>query len=182
MILLIDACAREESRTRRIANKVIDKLSDDVTVLNLYDEGLVPLDNDKLNFRDSAIAKADYSNDMFKYAKQFRDADTIVFAAPYWDLSFPSIVKCYIESLCVNGITFVYGEDGRPKGLCKANKLIYVTTAGGFIQENDHGYGYIKDLANILFGITDVSLIKAEGLDIRGADIEGILKEVEEKI
>ena len=55
---------------------------------------------------------------MFYYARQFAEADQIVIAAPFWDLSFPAILKAYMEQITVSGITFEY-INGRPCGRCK---------------------------------------------------------------
>ena len=74
------------------------------------------------------------------------------------------------------GITFVYTEDGQPRGLCRAKKLTYVTTAGGPVYSADYGYGYVRALATIFYGIGETRLIKAENLDILGADVEALLK------
>ena len=57
-----------------------------------------------------------------------------------------------------------------------------MTTAGGYILSDDFGFGYVKALANTFYGIEDVRQIKAEGLDIVGADVEEILKSVEIKL
>ncbi|MBQ7193498.1 MAG: NAD(P)H-dependent oxidoreductase [Synergistaceae bacterium] len=107
----------------------------------------------------------------------FASADEIVIAAPYWDLSFPASLKNYVEAINVVGLTFGYGEDGRPYGLCRAKRLVYVTTAGGPILNEAYGYGYVRELAQGFYGIPEVVLVKAEGLDIVGADVEGILGE-----
>lgn len=61
--------------------------------------------------------------------------------------------------------------------MCRGKKLTYVTTAGGYIPEEDHGFGYIKSLAEIFWNIQDVRYYKAEGLDIVGADVEGALRQ-----
>ena len=168
MLLLINACAREESRTLPLALKKAEETnSGEILTVNLYDAPPAPLDASALIKRDAFVAAGDYSDDMFAYARQFREADEIIIAAPYWDLSFPAILKCYVENICVNGLTFRYTEDGRPEGLCKAKKLTYVTTAGGFIPERDFGYSYIKELCSQLFGIGETECIKREGLDIR---------------
>ncbi len=39
---------------------------------------------------------------MFLYAKDFAESDIIVIAAPYWDLSFPSILKVKANLLPVS--------------------------------------------------------------------------------
>ena len=105
--------------------------------------------------------------------------ETIVIAAPYWDLSFPAMLKQYLEQINVVGITFKYTEEGVPVGLCRARKLFYVTTAGGFYAPEDFGFGYVKALAQNYYGIPDVRKIEADGLDIDGADVDAIMKAAE---
>ncbi len=182
MVLLINACARPESRTLPLARKAAKKISSDVNVLNLYEKKALPLDYESLSKREAFVNNKDYNDEMFNFAHQFKAAETIVIAAPYWDLSFPSILKCYFESVCVQGLTFYYNEKGMPVGLCLAKKLIYVTTAGGYIPENNYGFNYIKQLCSDFFGINDAVCIKAQGLDIYSADVEDILKKAEEEI
>ena len=112
MVLLINACARPESRTLPLAFKAAEKISSEVDVLNLYEKRAVPLDYESLSKRETFVNNKDYADEMFNFAHQFKAADTIVIAAPYWDLSFPSILKCYFESVCVQGLTFYYNEKG----------------------------------------------------------------------
>ena len=155
MTLFINCCVREESRTDRLARAVLQKLGGDFTELNLYEEKLKPLDKETLNKRTALIEQGDYCDSMFDYAKQFASADTIVIAAPYWDLSFPATLKTYIEN-------------------------IYVTTAGG-PYDPTYSYGYIESLAKNFFGISETHLVKAEMLDVEGNDAEEILKREIEK-
>ena len=180
MVLYINACVRDESRTDRLAKKLLGSLGD-YTELKLSENNLKPLDKDTLEYRSELIAKGQFDNDMFKYARQFADADIIVISAPFWDLSFPAILKTYIENIYITGLVSKYGEDGRPVGLCKASKLYYVTTAGG-PYVGKYSYDYIKDLAMGAFGIKDTELIYAEMLDIVGNDPEKILCDVIETI
>ena len=177
-VLLINACARAESRTLPLAKKAAAKISADYSIVNLFEKKLKPVDKETLAKRDSFIDANDFSDDMFLLAKQFKEAEDIVIAAPYWDLSFPSVLKCYLEAICVNGLTFKYGENGIPVSLCNAKRLIYVTTAGGYIGEANFGYDYIKALFAGLFGVSNSVCIKAEGLDIYGNDTEEILNNV----
>ena len=88
------------------------------------------------------------------------------------------MLKQYIEHINVLGITFEYTPEGIPKGLCKAKKLYYVMTAGGTFVPEEYGFGYIKALAQSFYGIKEVELIKAVGLDIVGADVDAIMNEV----
>ena len=175
MILFVNACVREESRTRRIAEHLLQKLNDDIKEVDLHKLDFPRVEEDFINWRNDASVQSNFLDETFDLAKDFAQADKIVIAAPYWDLSFPASLKQYIEQINVLGITFAYTEDGQPKGLCKAKKLYYVTTAGGPIYSDAYGFGYVKALAQTFYGIQDVAQIKAEGLDLIGADVEGIL-------
>ena len=83
--------------------------------------------------------------------------------------------KAYIEQIMVNTITFTY-EENRPRGLCRAERLVYVTTAGGYVGDNDFGYTYIRAIGEML-GIPRCVRVCAEGLDIQGNDGEALLAE-----
>lgn len=175
MTLFVNCCPREDSRTERLAGKLLETLGGYEEV-NPEKEGLVPVDNERLKYRTALLEKGDLSDEIFRYAKQFAAADTIVIAAPFWDLSFPSVLKIYIENIYVTGIVSEYDENGAPKGLCKAKKLYYVTTAGGAYDAR-FSFDYLKALAEDYFGIEETVLIKAEMLDIIGNDAEEILTE-----
>ncbi len=177
-ILFINTCVRQESRTLRLAKHLLARLDGEITEVS--PDKCRPLDAEGLKRRDELLAKARLSAPEFEEAQRFARADIIVIAAPYWDLSFPAQLKIYTENITVCGITFVYTENGVPKGLCKAKKLYYVTSSGGPIVQN-MGFEYISALASGFYGIKDIKFVSAEGLDIYGADVEGILEEAEQK-
>ncbi|MCR5206909.1 MAG: NAD(P)H-dependent oxidoreductase [Eubacterium sp.] len=181
MILYINCCVRSESRTDRIARALLTKLGNEYTELYLPSLGLKPLSEEMLEKRTGLIESGDYSNGMFTLAKQFASADKIVVSAPYWDLSFPSLLKLYIENIYVTGIVSEYASDGAPHGLCKASELIYVTTAGGPYVP-DYSFGYIKELAENYLGIAKATLVKAEMLDVDGFNPEEIVNETIAKL
>ena len=181
-ILLINACVRPDSRTMELAQTLLKKLKGDVEEARLYDMPLPALDLKGMERRNQACEKKDFSDPVFAAAKQFAVADTIVIAAPYWDLMFPAVLKNYLENITVSGLTFRYSEQGRPQSLCQAKKLYYVTTSGGFIGQNDFGFSYVKALAENFFGIADVYRYAAEGLDIFGADVDKILSKAKQTI
>ncbi|MBQ1327240.1 MAG: NAD(P)H-dependent oxidoreductase [Eubacterium sp.] len=53
-----------------------------------------PLVNEEFIDRREELKNAGkYDDDMFLLARDFRDADEIVIAAPYYDLSFPAMLK-----------------------------------------------------------------------------------------
>lgn len=182
MILYIDGAVRTESRTRELADYLIGKKSDKVEYVRLNEEDILPLKENILSKRNEACQKGDFSDPYFRYAKQFAAADEIVIVAPYWDFSLPSLVKAYLENVCVSGLTFCYEDKDIPTGLCKAKRLYYVTTAGGPILDDAFGYGYVKMLAQVMFGIGEVLYIKAENLDIIGSDVKAIMDRAKEEI
>ncbi len=184
MILYINACVRHDSRTKHLTDFLLSHIGSedaDIKEVTLSELTFPIADEDFINRRYSLIDKGDYSASFFDYSKDFAAADTIVIAAPFWDLSFPAMLKQYLEQICVLGMTFYY-ENDEPKSLCKAKKLYYVTTAGGHIYSSDYGFGYVKSLAQIFFGIEECILIKAENLDIVGADVEKILRDAKTEI
>lgn len=174
MILYLNCCVRSESRTDRLARALLQKLGDDVTEVYLPTLAVAPLDEKTLAWRTAKVAAGDFSDPYFDLAKQFAAADTIVISAPFWDLSFPSVLKVYFENIYILGLTSSYDENGVPVGLCRANALYYVSTAGGpFFPE--YGYHYVRDLTTRCFGIKQTKAVVAEGLDVFGNDPEAIL-------
>ena len=176
MVLYINCCVRHDSRTHRLARALLDKLDDNVTELYLPAANLSPLDEKTLAWRNACVAAGDFSASYFDTAKQFAAADTIVISAPFWDLSFPALLKTYFENVYIIGLTSAYDEAGVPVGLCRAKTLYYVSTAGGpFFPE--YGYHYVRDLATRCFGVKEAKAVVAEGLDVVGNDPNAILSD-----
>ena len=175
MILYVNACPRKGSRTDRLAKALLETLGE-YTEIVPGQMDLRPLDDERLDYRTGLIEKGSYDDDIFLPAKQFAGADCIVIAAPYWDGSFPAILKTYIENIYVTGIVSEYGPDGSPRGLCRAEKLYYVTSAGGPYDPR-FSYDHIHDLAIHMFGIKEAELVCADMMDIEGNDPEAILAE-----
>lgn len=188
-LLFVNACIRgDKSRTLRLCKKYIDEFIEknneqqwEIEEINLDEENINPLDSKLLAERDAMLAKKAFDDPVFKWAKQIIEADYIVIGAPYWEFTFPAKLRIYIERCSVTGLTYVYGEDGIPKGKAKAKELVYITTSGGNIGSYNCGYEFMKAIC-ALFGIEKTSFISAEGLDIVGNDVEQILTEAERKI
>ena len=181
-ILYVNACVRKDSRTKRLAEQLLIKLGKPYEEINLGNINFSSISEEYLNKRDELCSKGNYEDSMFDLARQFSEAEIIVIAAPFWDLSFPAILKQYLEQINVVGITFKYSEEGVPVGLCRASKLFYVTTAGGYYVPEEYGFGYIKALAQNYYGIQTVQQITAVGLDIKGADVEEIMSKAKDNL
>lgn len=172
-ILFINACVRESSRTLVLAKSIMKDMKGDIIEIDLNTENIPPLNRELLKKREQLIGEGNINAPMLRLAKQFAEADEIVIAAPFWDLSFPSLLKIYIEQITVSGITFKY-INGCPQGLCRAKRLIYVTTSGGTIF-SDFGYSYIKTLAKSFYGIEETLSYRAMNLDVDMITAEELL-------
>ncbi len=185
-LLFINACVnRGISRTEQLAQALLKEMNQngeyEIETLNLEDEDLKLFTGKESALRESLTRAGNFEGPLFTYAKQFAAADRIVVAAPYWDFSFPARMKCYLEQICVTGLTFTFSSKGIPGGLCHADSLHYVTTSGGSIGELNLGYEYLEKLCKVYYGINETVCYTAEELDIEGNSVEEIMKEAEEK-
>ena len=184
-LLYVDACVRgEASRTARLAEAFLgecQRLMPDlaVTVHRLCDMGLRPIDARTLAMKEALCDRLAWDAPFLRPAAQFQAADAVVIAAPYWDLSFPSILKVWVENVYVRNLTFRY-ENDRCIGLCRGKESVYLTTAGSPIGDHDWGMGYMKAVLTTL-GIPGFTAVKAEALDLEGRDVEAIMAEAEQR-
>ena len=129
-VLFVNACVRSASRTRRLAGKLLETLAQPFEELRLEEVSFPVCNEAFLAMREERLFEGALEDPLFDLARQFAEAETIVIAAPYWDLSFPAMLKQYLEQVTVVGISFRYTWEGIPQGLCRAKRLFYVTTAG----------------------------------------------------
>lgn len=181
-LLFVDCCIRRgESRTRVSADYFMEKIIKngkyEIETLYLMDEALPYMSEGFFRQRDELLEKDELDHPCFSYARQFAQADKIVIAAPFWDLSFPALLKVYIENLCVHGITFAYGKQGL-HGICRASNLVFITTRGTFYENSpmEMGSRYM-DAMSKFWGIKDYDCIFAEGLDERTEPVEFLMAE-----
>jgi FMN-dependent NADH-azoreductase len=176
-LVVIDACVRQvESRTRRIAEPVISALSYRYEVIryNLPEmEGIVPLDPGLFEER----GRGDVPAWALQAARDIASSDRILIAAPFWDMSFPAVLKCFFEQTSLFDVTFT--DNGLTcVGLCKAPKILFITTRGMDIPTGDpreQATPYLKALS-ILWNLGELTVISASNLDYSTPD------EIESKI
>lgn len=177
-MLVIDCCLRgEDSATRRYYQAYLEAATPErVEMVELARLGLRPLDLETLALRDRLSAEGRFDHVLFHLARQFRDAEEVLIAAPFWDLSFPSLLKVYLEQVSVAGLTFGYTQEGQCVGHCRARRLLYFSTCGGYVGEEHLGFAYVKALGAML-GIPECVPYILEGLDIDPAQRETVLAE-----
>ena len=179
-VLPVDCCIRrEQSRTRILAEAFLAALQAKGTYqverLCLMDEPLVALSEGFFAQRESLLAENNRAHPRFRYAHQFSQADRVVVAAPFWDLGFPALLKLYIENICLEGITFGVDEHGT-HGLCKAERLLFLTTRGGDYRDSklEMGARYLEALCDF-WDIPRFEVVAADGLDLGWEEVTTIL-------
>lgn len=124
----------------------------------------------KLGVADASLTDAQRRENIVtdKLVQQFLDADVVVVAAPLYNFSIPTQLKAWIDRLAQPGRTFKYTEKG-PIGLAGGKTVIVASTRGGMYatseggQAMEHQESYLKVVMGF-FGITDVRIVRAEGL------------------
>ena len=154
-LLFINACVRgEDSRTLALAQQLLECIREanslDMTFqieeIRLSTEHMLPLNYERLKRREELLAAGQINDTMFDYANAVANADMLVIAAPYWDMSFPAVLK-----------------------------IFYVTTSGAYIGDCNFGFDYADALCR-LYGVENTHFVCAEGLDIEDADAAAILE------
>lgn len=175
-LLYIDACIRNgESRTKRIATPIIEALKEryDVDTLTLNELPLAVVQEELITKRNAG----DIDPVVMSWAEMVRDADRIVIAAPFWDMSIPAALKVFLELCSIFDVTFK-SDDKTCYGNCKAEKMLFITTRGMDIATGDvleQATSYLKALS-WLWGIGPLQVVAAQNMDYVSAE------EIEEKI
>jgi len=190
---IISSPQGEASVSKKLGNKIIEKIKEkypesivkerDLTINPFphLDQGQIgswftPAENrsagqvNAIKISDEAIA-------------ELQEADVYVIGAPFYNFAIPSTLKAYLDHIARPGITFRYKENGQPEGFL-TNKQVFIATASsgvyseGAFQSFDFVTSYLKFLLGFL-GITDISIIRAEGLRIDGIKETAFEKGVE---
>jgi len=184
-VLVLNACVRGEvSRTWKLAQACMEGLKEaagenlEFEELNLMNMDLKYLSGDFFQEREELLQAGNRSHPRFDLAHQFASADAMIIAAPFWDLSIPAVLKVYIENISVDGITFGCNETGM-YGLCKAKKMLFLTTRGAFYGEDgplEHGARYLKALCE-MYGIHEFECVYVDGTDVLTDQLDELMEE-----
>lgn len=165
-LVVINACVRQgDSRTLRIAEPIVAALSGRYETIR-YDlpemEGVVPLTPELFARR----GRGEIPAWALEAAKAIASADCILIAAPFWDMSFPAVLKAFFEQTSLFDVTFT--DTGKScMGLCKAPKVLYVTTRGMDIPTGapeEQATPYLRAIGT-LWNLGELTTIAASGMD-----------------
>ncbi|PJJ64072.1 FMN-dependent NADH-azoreductase [Chryseobacterium geocarposphaerae] len=171
----------EISASRKLGNAVVkriqEKYPDAVVKERDLTKHLVPVLEEKhINtFFSPAESHSPEQAEINEYSigliSELQEADIIVIDSPMYNFSVPTTIKAYFDFTSRAGYTFKYDENG-PKGLLNDKKLYIAFTSGNIYSEGpsqiyDSNVPYVKNIFGF-YGVTDVSVFRAEGLAIPG--------------
>jgi FMN-dependent NADH-azoreductase len=162
------------SISRKLSDAIVKRLSvsaDDVSVV--YRD----LANEPLPYFSAAVIAKTMSDSETELAakvlQEFMDADVIVIGVPMYNYGIPAQLKTWIDYLSVPGVTFRYTERG-PQGLAGGRKVFLASSKGGLYDpempnaEREHQESHLISIMSF-FGISDVEIIRAQGVKISPA-------------
>ncbi|MBO9672144.1 MAG: NAD(P)H-dependent oxidoreductase [Sphingobacteriaceae bacterium] len=178
---IISSPRAEISASRKLGKAVVEKIkekhADAVVKERDLTKNLVPLLEEKhINtFFSPAESHSPEQAEINEYSTgliaELQEADIIVIDSPMYNFSVPATLRAYFDFTSRAGYTFKYDENG-PKGLLNNKKLYIAFTSGNIYSEGpyqiyDSNVPYIKNIFGF-YGVSDVSVFRAEGLAIPG--------------
>ena len=145
----------------------------DVTYRDLAADAALHLSSAHLAaWQGQAVSDAQLGADLAKggaYIQELIDADIVVIGAPMYNFSIPTQLKAWIDRVVVAGKTFRYGANG-PEGLLSSAKKVFIASSRGNVYTPgspaahfEHHESYLTTILNFI-GVTDVTVVRAEGL------------------
>lgn len=185
-VLYVKANSKPEgtSRTFKISDSFVKAYKelhpdDEIITLDLYKEDLRFLQGEDIKSLNNDELLQDKNHPAFKYAHQLLEIDKLIIAAPFWNLSFPAILKTYLDCVIVGGITFKYTPEG-PRGQCVGKKAIHFVTRGGSYSKEpllsyELGDRYLRTVFAFV-GITDFTTFSLENMDRSSTNVEQVIE------
>ena len=179
--LTADIVARERALHPDLAVTYRDLARD--KALHLSGDHLAAFQGGKV---EDAVLDADLAAGS-AYLRELFDADIIVIGAPMYNFSVPSQLKAWIDRIVVAGKTFRYGANVPESLLPKGKKVIIASSRGSIYAPGspaaalEHHESYLRGVLSFI-GLTDVTVVRAEGLaigpEVRAAALAKAQKEI----
>ncbi len=176
ILLVLSSPRGEASLSTKVARSLAESIAEKGDAsLTVRDLGANPPTHIDTDFVVSATAPSDTptpeqkaaAGETDKFVAEIAAADTIVIGAAMINFAVTSPLKSWFDYLAVRGKTFRYTEAG-PEGLLKGKKAYVVVASAGVYSDGptkaiDFASPYIQHMLGF-FGITDVEIIRIEGL------------------
>lgn len=178
----------EASNSIRVADAFIAAYKeanhfDHIEELSLYTSFIPEIDEEILmawgalsngeSFEKLSQSQQDKVSRFNELTEKFLDADKIVIANPLWNLSIPTRLKAWIDTVVISGTSFKYTAEG-PVGLIKGKKLLHIQSNGGIYKEQDPASQYIKTIFGFI-GVEDQQQVFLEGVNYDPSQTENIV-------
>lgn len=187
-LLYISANTKPEnlSTSKTVAREFINRFMNEnpnykIEELDLYKEYIPELNYKMFERRAELVTGSKYdslSNEdkkavdrMNELCDQFLSADSYVIAAPMWSVSFPAILKRYVDCIDLNNKVIKVSPE-KVEGLLgdKERKMVYIQSSGGVYPKImdwklNYGVNYFHDIFKFL-GVKKFEKILVEGVDM----------------
>jgi FMN-dependent NADH-azoreductase len=174
---------------RAIVESVMEKYpGSKVEEVNLVEHNIPHLSSEQLtSFYTPGDQLTDEQKEAIRYSdaaiEQLMKSDIVVIGAPLYNFTIHTALKSWIDQITRAGVTFGYGEDGRPAGKVIGKKVYVAMSSGGIYsegpgKENDFVAPYLKNFLGAL-GMTDLTVFRAEGLKVPGVKDQAFERAVE---
>ncbi|WEK69295.1 MAG: NAD(P)H-dependent oxidoreductase [Candidatus Chryseobacterium colombiense] len=178
---IISSPRAEISASRKLGNAVVKRIQEKypdavVKERDLTKESVPILEEKHINTFFSPVEshspeQAEINEYSTGLISELQEADIIIVDSPMYNFSVPASLRAYFDFTSRAGYTFKYDENG-PQGLLNDKKLYIAFTSGNIYSEGpfqiyDSNVPYIKNVFGF-YGVTDVSVFRAEGLAIPG--------------
>ena len=187
----------QNSVTRGLTRKIVEQqrvAHPDLQVeyLDLARQAPGPLSLDALGFRlppsSETLTDVQRSENAVSEAlvSQLIAADVVVIGSPLYNFTVPAQLKAWLDRVAQVGRTFKYTEKG-PVGLLGGKTVILALSRGGVYSTSDvgnameHQESYLKTIFGFM-GVTDIRVVRAEGMDMEPESRERGLAQAQEDI
>lgn len=170
----------EQSVSRQLSQQIVARLSEQATQVvyrDLVTDPIPHLDADALLAEHNALTQT-LLDEVFA-------ADVMVIGAPMYNFTIPTQLKAWFDRILKAGVTFKYTEQGA-QGLLSGKKVYIASGRGGIYSEGDavamdHQESYLRQVLAFV-GITDVTVIRAEGVNLGDEPRQQALAQASENI
>lgn len=196
LYIKVNPKADEKSFSARLAKVFLDAYQqahpeDTIELLDLYRADIPFLDVDVFSAWGKFASHEELTEleqskvkRMNELTDQFLAADKVVIASPFWNLSYPPMMKAYIDTICVAGKTFKYTEKG-PIGLVPDKPVLLIEARGGHYSSGpaaamEFSEKYLRTIMNFM-GVQQFQSLIMEELSVDPTKAEDILNAYAEK-
>lgn len=202
LYIIANSKSEEQSSSRTVSRRLVSAIKTkvkDVVLeeVNLYEDHIPKLKgcyyegkNAIVNHEARQKLSIEEQNEIVRIEElcdQFVASDIYVLAAPMWSLSFPSVVKEYLDCIIQTGKTISF-HNNKPQGLLgdKQRVFIYVQSSGGDIPwllkpALTKGLNYVQDIMKFI-GISTFHELLVDGTGTTEKERQKAIETATEKI